>query len=67
MPLCSIRTIIMKSLQQVKKKKFIYEGEVLQTDKEVRKRDGYKGKMPTREENGTLRFSDHKEMMLLSF
>ena len=57
----------MKSLQQVKKKKFIYEGEVLQTDKEVRKRDGYKGKMPTREENGTLRFSDHKEMMLLSF
>ena len=40
---------------------------MLKTEEEVRKRDGYKGKMPTREENGTLRFKDVKEMIFKTF
>ena len=43
-----------------KKTKYVYEGEVLKTEKQVRKRDGFKGALPEREENGVLRFDGYE-------
>ena len=39
-----------------KKTKFVYSGEVMKTEDEVRTRDGYKGALPKRAKNGTLTF-----------
>ena len=47
--------------KEVKKKRFVYDGDVLKTEGEVRKRDGYKAKMPERAENGTLTFHGVKD------
>jgi len=41
--------------------KYVYDGKILKTNEEVRKRDGYKEPIPKRDTEGRLLFSDAKD------
>ena len=41
--------------------KYVYDGKILITNEEVRKRDGYKEPIPKRDTEGRLLFSDAKD------